>query len=287
MKRPVLKRPSVPPDQRIPRAAIAIVVVGVLATIAAALLTSGKGSGEAAHLEFVQQRAIPASAPVPVPGAKQGQKFELLPGKIQATGTNAGGYMLFRVLSTVKIGKEAPVSKGRVICSIHGLGSGTLIGQSSNGLRTLYPRSSEEGIYGQPVPETILVNFSSHGYELAVLEVAEYMPERFTTVQGVKLNWPPYVPGTEHLEYFLPEAKPKGVIELPFYSVWRGTSPPAADISCRLEVEKGKVTVKTAGKLSKVSPPIDEEAEEEAQEAREEAEEASGESEESSESEGE
>jgi len=60
------------------------------------------------------------------------------------------------------------------------------------------------------------------------------------------------VPGTEHLEYFLPEGKPKTAIELPFYAVWRGTSPPAADISCRLEVEKGKVTVKTAGKLPKV-----------------------------------
>ncbi len=287
MKRPALKRPSVPPDQRIPRGAIVIVAVGLLATLAAALLTSGKGSGEAAHLEFVQGRAIPASESVAIPGATEGQKFELLPGKIQATGTNVGGYSLFRVLSTVKIGKEAPVSKGRVICSIHALGAGTLIGQSSNGLRTLYPRSSEDGIYGQPVPETILVNFSSHGYELAVLEVAEYMPERFTTVEGIKLNWPKYEVGTEHLEYFLPEGKPKGAIELPFYAVWRGTSPPAAKVSCRLEVAKGKVMVKTEGKLPKVSPPINEEAEEEAQEEREEAEEASGESSESEESEGE
>jgi hypothetical protein len=262
------------PDNRIPRGAIAVVVVGLLATLAAALLTAGKGSGEAAHLEFVRQRAIPASKSVAVPGGGDA-KMELLEGKIQATGTNFGDYELFRVLSTVKISKEAPVNKGRVICTIHALGAGTLIGQSSNGLRTLYPRSSDDGIYGQPVPETILVDFSSHGYELAVLEVGD-LPERFTTVTGVKLNWPEYEPGTEHLEYFLPEGKPKGAIELPFYSVWRTTAPPAAKISCRLEVAKGDVTVKTEGSLPK-SPPIDEEAEEEAQEERAETEETESE----------
>ncbi|MBS1860587.1 MAG: hypothetical protein JSS68_02635 [Actinobacteria bacterium] len=276
MKRPALKRPSIPPDQRIPRGAIVIVVVGLLATLAAALLSTGKGSGEAARLEFVQQRAMAASEAVAVPGAKEGQKLELLAGKIQATGTNAGGYSLFRVLSTLKIDKGAPVSKGRVTCSIHALGAGTLIGQSSNGLRTLYPRSSEEGIYGQPVPETILVEFSSHGSELAVLEVAEGLPERFTTIKGVKLSWPKYEVGTEHLEYFLPEGIPKSTIELPFYAVWRGTAPPAAKVSCRLEVAKGKVTVNTAGKLP-ISSPINEEAEAEAQEEREATEEKSGE----------
>ncbi|MBS1885168.1 MAG: hypothetical protein JSS97_19640 [Actinobacteria bacterium] len=276
MKRPALKRPSIPPDQRIPRGAIVIVVVGLLATLAAALLSTGKGSGEAARLEFVQQRAMAASEAVAVPGAKEGQKLELLAGKIQATGTNAGGYSLFRVLSTLKIDKGAPVSKGRVTCSIHALGAGTLIGQSSNGLRTLYPRSSEDGIYGQPVPETILVEFSSHGSELAVLEVAEGLPERFTTIKGVKLSWPKYEVGTEHLEYFLPEGIPKSTIELPFYAVWRGTVPPAAKVSCRLEVAKGKVTVNTAGKLP-IPPPINEEAEAEAQEEREATEEKSGE----------
>ena len=61
MKRPSIKRPAVSADERIPRGAIAVVVVGVLATIAAALLSGGGPGGEAAHLEFVQKRKIPAS----------------------------------------------------------------------------------------------------------------------------------------------------------------------------------------------------------------------------------
>jgi hypothetical protein len=272
--------PESTPDSRIPRGAIAVVVVGLIATIAAALLTSGKGGGEAAHLEFVQQRPIEASKAVGVPGSPS-HKMQLLEGKIQATGLNVGGYSLFRVLTTLKIDKGAPISDGHLICSIKGRGNGTLIAQSSGGLRMLYPRSSEDGIYGQPIPETVLAQFSSHGYELAELEeVFEDMPEKWTTIKGVKLAWPEYEEGTENLDYSLPEGNAEATVELPFYTIWKSTKPPAAHVGCTLKTEKGSATVETQAALP-LSPPIDEEAEEEAQEERAEAEEASGEAEES------
>jgi hypothetical protein len=281
MKRPSLKRPTINADERIPRGAIVIVVIGVLATIAAAVLTTGKGSGEAAHLEFVQKRAIPNSKPIAVPGSKEA-KMQLVDGKIEATGTNVAGYSLFRVRSTLKIDKGAPLEAGTLVCSTHATKPNTLIARSSGGLRMLYPRSSEDGIYGQSVPLTILAAFSSHGYELAELEeVSEDLPERWTTVKGVKLEWPEYEEGTEHLDYSLPEGKAEATLELPFYTIWKTTKPPAATIACTLKVPAGKATAETEGSLPKISPPIDEEAEEEAQEEREETEESSGESEES------
>ena len=258
---------STPPDNRIPRGAIAVVVVGLLATIAAAVLTAGKGGGEAAHLEWVQHQPMADSKPVLVPGSKEA-KMQLIDGGIRATGTNVAGYSLFRVLTTLKISKEAPVSKARLVCEIHATKSGTEIAQPSGGLRALYPRSSEEGIYGQETPETVLVEFHSHGYELAVLEVGD-LPERFTSVEGVKLEWPEYEVGTEHLDYFLPEGKPKGKIELPFYAIWRTTKPPAARVACTIETASGKATVHTEGQLKSISPPIDEEQEAEEAEERE------------------
>jgi hypothetical protein len=268
---------STPPDNRIPRGAIAVVVVGLLATIAAAVLTAGKGGGEAAHLEWVQHRPIADSKPALVPGSKEA-KMQIVNAGIRETGTNVSGYSLFRVLATLKIAKEAPVSKGRIVCAIHATKHGTEIAQTSGGLRALYPRSSEDGIYGQEVPETVLIEFHSHGYELAVLEVGD-LAERFTTIEGVKLEWPEYEVGTEHLRYFLPEGKPKGKIELPFYAIWKSTKPPAASVSCTIETAAGKATVHTAGELKNIAPPIDEEQEAEEQEAREEAE-GSGEGEE-------
>jgi hypothetical protein len=270
---------STPPSDRIPRGAIVVVVIGIIATIAAAVLTGGGGSGDYAHLEWVQQRKIPNSKVVAVPGSTEA-KMELVDGRIQATGMNVAGYSLFRILQTVRIDKGVKISEGKLLCSVHATRVGTLITQSSGGLRMTYPRSSETGIYGQPVEETVLAEFASHGHEYAVLEVGYDMPARYTTIQGVKLEWPEYEAGTENLEYLLPEGTPKATIELPFYTIWKTLKAPAATVSCELQTADGKATVETEASLPN-SPPIDEEAEEAKQEEKEEAEEASGEGEES------
>jgi hypothetical protein len=259
------------PDNRIPRGAIAVVVVGVIATIAAALLSGSGSGGSYAHLEWVQQRKIPDSKTAAVPGNPTA-KMQLINGKIQSTGSNVAGYALFRVAATAKIDKGVKLSKGtNLLCSIR---TGVLIAQSTGGLRMLYPRSSETGIYGQPVEEEVLAQFASHGHLAAALEVGEDMPQRYTTVQGVKLEWPEYEVGTGNLEYLLPEGTPKAAIELPFYAIWKSTRRPTAKVSCELSSSAGKASVETEGHLTGVAPPIDEEAEEEAQSEREEESEA-------------
>jgi hypothetical protein len=280
VKLPSIKRSALYPDDpkdRIPRGAVIIVVVGLIATLAAALLSGGGGGGEAAHLEFVQKAKIPDSKPVAVPGSATA-KMQLVGGTIKATGTNVAGYELFRVLSIVKIDAGGRIG-GELLCSIHAPRTGTLIAQSERGLRMLYPRSSEAGVIGQEVPNTVLAQFASHGHLLAVLEeVTEDMPEKFTTIEGVKVGWPEYEEGTEHILYHLPHGKAKTTVELPFYTIWKTRKAPAAQISCTLETKLGKATVETEGSLP-ISPPINEEAEELKQEEREEAEESSEESE--------
>ena len=186
-------------DTRLPRGALLLVVVGLLACVAAALLTTDKGSGEAADLEWVQRVPVAASEPAAVPGG--GGTMELTDGAIRTTGTNVSGYSLFRVSSLLRIDAGAPVGSGRILCSVKAPGR-TEIAQSSGSLRATYPRSSV-GLYNQEVPEVVLLEFSSHGDELAVLEL-DGLPGRFTTEKGVKLEWPKYQVGTEHLEYFLP-----------------------------------------------------------------------------------
>jgi hypothetical protein len=143
----------------------------------------------------------------------------------------------------------------------------------------LYPRSSEQGISGVK-PEPVVARFASHGHLLAVLEeVTEDMPEYFTTIQGVKVGWPEYEEGTEHIVYYLPHGKAKATVELPFYTIWKSNKAPAAEISCTLKTKLGKATVETEGSLPHTSPPIDEEAEEAKQEERAEEEEAAEEAE--------
>jgi hypothetical protein len=268
--------------ERPPRAAFVIVAIGLVACLVAALASTGKGSGEAAHLEWVQQGKVADSKPVAVPGGSQ--KMRLVDGLIRATGANVSGRSLYQVATVLQIEAGAPIGDARILCSISAP-RGSEIGQTSGGLRALYPRSSEGGIFKQEVPETVLLDFSSHSSELAVLEVGDLQPY-WATEKGVKLEWPEFEEGAEHLKYFLAGGKPKQDLRLPFNSIWKSTAIPAAAIACKVTTSAGEATVSTKGALQHLPPPIDEEKEEEEQERREEeepetteAEEAGGEGE--------
>jgi hypothetical protein len=261
--------PDAPENSRLPRGALIVVAVGLLACLAAAALATSPGEGQAANLEWVKRAAIPASATIDVPGG--GGQMQLVDGEIKATGSNVSGYALFLVGATLRIDAGSPVGDGRVLCTVD-TRRRTEIAQTSGGLRATFPRSSEAGIYSQDVPETLLIDFSARGGELVVLEPDPF--EAFTTERGVKLEWPRFEEGTENLKYFIAGGKPKQDLVLPFYTVWKTTATPAADVSCTLTTSAGKATARTAGELPAFPPPIDEEAEEENEErAEEEAEE--------------
>lgn len=251
--------------ERPPRGAIVIVVIGVVACLVAVLATAGKGSGEAAHLEWVQKTKLPDSKAVAVPGGTQ--KMQLVEGFIRSTGTNVSGYNLFEVASYLEIEAEAPIHESKVVCAIHAPHRAE-IGQTYGGLRALYPRSSENGVYKQEVPYQLSLDFSSHGYEFAIVEVSG-LAERFTTERGVKVEWPEFEEGTERIEYSI-AGKPKRDLVLPFESIWRSTHAPEASVSCTLTNGTGKATVEQEAAMEKLPPPIDEEKEEEEQERRQE-----------------
>jgi hypothetical protein len=260
-------RSADPQDDRLPRGALAVVAIGLIACVIAALATVGKGEGESAHLEWVQLGTAPDSKTTAVPGGKG--MMQLVNTNIRATGTNVSGYSLFAAGSTLSVSAGSPIGGARILCSVKAH-KGTEVAQSAGGLRGTYPRSSEEGIYNQEVPETVLMDFSSHSSELATLEVLD-RPQRFTTEQGVKLEWPEYEVGQENLKYFI-AGKPKKDLELPFFTVWRTTKVPAAGIACTIETSAGESTVATQVALEHRSPPIDEEAEAEKAEEKEELE---------------
>ncbi|MGE0066049.1 MAG: hypothetical protein AB7T48_01745 [Solirubrobacterales bacterium] len=248
-----------PQDSRIPRGALIVVAVGLVACVLAALLSTDKSSGASASLEWVQTAPIPASAAVPVPGG--GGEMRLEEGQIAASGLNVAGYSLYRVFSTLRIDSGSPVGDGRVLCVTKG-GPRSEISRSTGGLRALYPRSAENGIYSQNVPETLVIEFAARGGTAVQVEAEDLRIRRFTSEQGVKLEWPEYTIGTERLKYFIAGGKPEQDLVLPFYSVWKGTAVPSARIECTLQTSAGKASVATRGSLKQLSPPIDEEAEE-------------------------
>jgi hypothetical protein len=259
-------------DSRPPRGALIVVVVGLIACLVAALASTGKGEGEAASLEWVQASDGADSKVVAVPGARG--EMQLADTHIRATGTNVSGYSLYIVSSTFTVSAGSPIGGGRILCAVTAP-RGTEVAQSAGGLRGTYPRSSEDGIFSQEVPETVLMDFSSHGGELASLEVPD-RPRSFTTERGVKLEWPEYEVGTERLQYSI-AGKPEKDLVLPFFTVWKTTDVPSAKIGCTVKTSAGTATARTRAALAEHTPPIDEEAEELKAEEREEAEEGEGE----------
>lgn len=262
-------------ETRPPRGALIVIAVGLVACVVAALATVGKGEGEAAYLEWVQASEPVASKPVQIAGG--GGEMQLTEARIRATGTNVSGYSLYITSAQLTVSAGSPIGNGEILCTIKAP-KGTEVAQSSGDLRATYPRSSEDGIYGQEVPETVLMDFSSKSNELASLEVPD-RPVRFTTERGVKLDWPEFRVGEERLKYLI-AGKPEKDLVLPFFTIWRTTDVPSAQIGCALKTSAGTSRVSTEAALAERSPPLDEEAEARKAEEREEREEEKEEGEE-------
>jgi hypothetical protein len=224
-----------------------VIAIGLFACVVAALLTQGKGEGEAAQLEWVQKIPLPDSKAATVPGG--GGQFRLTEAGIRATGTNISGYELFRVSSVLKVDAGSPVGGARIRCSVQGPAGAEVVQTTKS--RASYPRSSEK-LIKQGVPENVLVQFTSHGTDLAVVEFEDVF-ESFTNERGIKVEWPPYKPGREQWEWFLPPGPPSQPLALGFASVWRTTEIPAAHIACTLTASSRSATVATAGALDEKS----------------------------------
>jgi hypothetical protein len=238
------------PD-RPPRGALIVIGVGLIATLAAAALANENLSGDAARLEWVQAKELPDSEPATIPG---GGEMQLTDAGLRATGTNVSGYTLYRSAATLRIEKGAPVGSARILCSTRASG-GTEVAQTPE-LRATYPRSSEN-LIDQEVYDTSLVEFASKGTGLAAVDI-EDLPDTYSTIKGVKLEWPTYNPGVERWRWFLPPGPPPKELVLPFATVWRATRVPDVEIECTLTTSAGDTSVETAGAMSRPPDPIDE-----------------------------
>ena len=239
-------------DRKPPRGALIVIAVGLIATVAAAALANEDLSGDAAPLEWVQMKELPASEPAAVPGG--GGEMQLTEAGLRATGVNVSGYTLYRSAATLRIDAGAPVGGARILCSTRASG-GTEVAQTPE-LRASYPRSSDD-LIDQPAYEVSLVEFASHGTALAVVEI-EDLPDSYATEQGIKLEWPTYRDGFERWRYFLPPGPPAKDLVLPFTAIWRATRIPRFEISCTVDTSAGEATVETAGAMSNRPDPIDE-----------------------------
>jgi hypothetical protein len=225
-----------------PRGALIVIAIGLLATLAAAVLSTDKLIG-AATLEWVEKTPLPDSKRAAIPG---GGEMQLTEAGIRSTEENAGDYTLYRTSAMLTISAGSAIGHARLRCSID-VPRQTIIAKTHNS-RASYPRSSEE-LSEQETSETSLVEFSSHSTDLASVELGDVIGERYTRQKGIVVEWAPFRIGQQVWQYGLPAGRPKEDLRLPFASIWRTTARPAAKIACAIENSSGQATVRTAGAL--------------------------------------
>ncbi len=231
------------PENRPPRGALAVVGVGLLATVVAALLSTTKPIGSVA-LEWESMAPIPDSPLVEIPG---GGSMQIVEAGLRASEPNVSGYQLFRVAAVLRIEEGSAVGKARVKCRTDV--PRRTIPAKTPGSRASYPRSSSgEDLRKQDVPERILVEFNSHGTDVASLELEDAFTE-FVNVPGVVVSWPPYRVALQEWQWGFPDGRPGVPVELGFTSIWRTTTTPRAEVFCSVATAAGEASTETRGKL--------------------------------------
>ncbi|HWW66398.1 MAG TPA: hypothetical protein VNY83_00305 [Solirubrobacterales bacterium] len=226
-----------------PWGALVVIAVGLLACVAAALLSTDEPIGAAA-LAWETRGSIPTSKLAAIAGSGA---MRIGGGAIRATAPNASGYELYRVAAVLTISRGAAVEHGRVRCSTR-VPSRAIVTRTPSE-RAAYPRPSEE-LIDQPVPPRAVVEFSAQGANLATIEMHDAF-RRFTTEPGIKVDWAPYRPTRQEWEWGLPAGRPRKPLTLAFTSIWRTTSTPAARIACSVTTGAGTATTAVAGSLKK------------------------------------
>jgi hypothetical protein len=240
-------------QSRPPRGALAVVAIGLLATVAAALLSNPNASAGAVEIEWEQHAPLADSESVPVPG--RSGEIQLVEGGLRATGRNVSGYQLFRVADVLSISKGAAVGGGRVTCDIRVPFHHTLVTHTPSN-RAAYPRPSEaDELIKQEVPENVVVEFNAKGTDVALVELGDAF-ERFSQVRGITVSWAPFQIGRQGWQWGLPPGRTPRPLELGFASIWRTTSKPTAHVSCTLKTGAGSARVQSAGALTGNPQPI-------------------------------
>jgi hypothetical protein len=230
-------------NSRPPRGALAVVAVGLIATVAAAVLSTDKSGGPSVWIEWEARSPIADSPPARIPG---GGGMQIRDSGLRASESNIDGELIARSVAVLWIDAGSAVGQARVRCRMRG--GGAELGRSPES-RSAYPRSTGEySLTKQEVPGRVAVRLPIQGVEFASLELADAF-ETFTDLRGTIGSWAPHRVDSHEWQWTLPSGRTSEPVHLGFTAFWRTAREPRVTISCTLENASGAATVRTAGAL--------------------------------------
>ena len=231
-------------QSRPPRGALIVVAVGLVATLAAALLATDSSGGSSVAVEWAAHAPLPNSRLATIPG---GGSMRLQDGGLRASEDNLEGERIYRVASVLRLASGSAVGQGRVRCRMTG-GPGAELARTVNS-RAAFPRSSGEySLTKQDVPGSVGVKLPIEGAEYASLEMEDAF-EAFTELPGVVVSWMPVHTHSQEWQWGLPKGRLQQPLELGLASFWRTGGDLRARVSCAVQNVAGSATVATAGRL--------------------------------------
>jgi hypothetical protein len=232
-------------ESRPPRGALVVIAIGLIATFAAAALATDESGGSSVEIEWVARAEIPGSPTAAIPG---GGSMRLEQGVLRASEDNIEGERIFRASSVLSIAAGSAVGQARVRCRMSG--GGAELGRTVNS-RGAFPRSSGEyNLTKQEVPESVGIRLPIQGAEFASLEMRDAFAT-FTDLPGVVVSWQPHRTYSQEWQWGLPKGRLQKPLALGFAGFWRTSGRVSAQISCTLETDAGRATVRTAGALKR------------------------------------
>jgi hypothetical protein len=220
---------------------LAVVVAGLVLSVATALLTVSEDEG-GARIEWERSAEI---ADTEAGRLGRDGSLRITDARIDATRENASGFSLFRVAGVLALDLGELDGRSEARCTVAVPERAVLA--RTPGKRAAYPLPSED-LRSQAVPELAVIRFNAKGTDIVGVEVEDAF-EEFTEASSVKVEWAPYRPGEQTWQWVLEPADRNKPLTLAFMTMWRTTETPGAQIACSVASGEGRARVSADGEL--------------------------------------
>ncbi|MDQ5894301.1 MAG: hypothetical protein QG596_562 [Actinomycetota bacterium] len=227
------------PDQdgRIPRAAIIVVVAGLVVSALIYAISFLPGSGS---LEIDWDTDEPIASP---PAKTLGDgSFAVSRTRLSALAPNEDGVLIYRVAGVVSIdsgGRKVT----RVRCDVKSQVEGDTRMARSVKLRAAWPKPSEAlGI--QEVPETSFVKFTTGDSKKIDLPIRDVVQRYTDSSAPTEVKWDGYVEDDQNWIWKMPDGTGPGTATLPWLVIFESETRPEGMIDCVASVGAESTQIK-------------------------------------------
>jgi hypothetical protein len=224
-------------SERMPRGAIATVVVGLVLSLIVVGIDLRSG-GTSADIEWDAVERVETPAPRTLgPG-----DFALARSSISAIEPNASEETIFRIAGVVKI-DSGGTEPTRVRCDIESPAFEYTIARTPK-KRAAWPRPSEE-LQRQNVPEASVVKFKARGADVLGLPIRDAIRRYTDSAAPTQVDWDGFDEDTQNWVWTMDEGTGDGAATLGYVVIFKTLFQPEAGIRCEASIggDSARITV--------------------------------------------